>query len=68
MISVINWHFHWNKFDIHDNIPYFTVQSLIENENDLWIPSEAYTIVELNEEWIELNIKWNYPQNFSCGF
>lgn len=65
IISVFNGHLHWNKHDIHDNIPYFTVQSLTENEDDKWIASEAYWIVEIIEDKIDVEIKGNYPKKIS---
>lgn len=34
VLSVFNSHLHWDKQDIHNNISYFTIQSLTENEGD----------------------------------
>ncbi len=34
VILVMNGHLHWTHFDVHDCIPYVTVQSLIENLDD----------------------------------
>lgn len=65
VIAVFNSHLHWNNLDIHDNIPYFTIQSLTENEDNKWIPSEAYAIVNINNNETNVEIKGNYPKKFS---
>lgn len=64
VIAVFNSHLHWNKLDIYNSIPYFTVQSLVENENDKGIPSEAFTIVNIKNNKISVEVKGNYPKKF----
>lgn len=64
VISVFNSHLHWDKQDIHDNIPYFTIQSLTENEDDRGLASEAYAVVNIIEDNISVEIKGNYPKKF----
>jgi 3',5'-cyclic AMP phosphodiesterase CpdA len=34
VVAVFNGHVHWNHLDVIENIPYFTLQSLIENLDD----------------------------------
>ncbi len=34
VLLVVNGHLHWNHLDLHGDIPYVTVQSLIENLDD----------------------------------
>lgn len=64
VLAVFNGHLHWDKQDIHNSIPYFTIQSLTENEKDKGIASEAYAIVNINNK-VEVEIKGNYPKSFS---
>ncbi|HRY82279.1 MAG TPA: metallophosphoesterase [Candidatus Moranbacteria bacterium] len=62
VISVFNSHLHWDKKDIHDNIPYFTIQSLVENENNKGLASEAYAIVNIKNNKVGVEIKGNYAK------
>lgn len=65
VIAVFNSHLHWNKKDIHNEILYFTIQSLVENEMDKGIASEAYAIVDIKKNKIKVDVKGNYPREFS---
>ena len=65
IIAVFNSHLHWDRMDIHNNIPYFTIQSLVENENDKGVPSETHAIVNIDSNKIDIKIKGNYPKSFS---
>jgi len=62
VIAVFNGHLHWNKQDIHNNIPYFTIQSLSDNANERKIASEAYCVVNIEKTKINVDIKGNYPK------
>lgn len=64
IIASFNGHLHWDKQDYHDNIPYFTIQSLTENEEDKGIASKAYAIVNIDDNKINIDIKGNYPKKF----
>jgi len=64
VIAVFNGHLHWNKLDIHNNIPYFTIQSLTENEDNKGIASETHAIVNIEDNKINVDIKGNYPKKF----
>jgi hypothetical protein len=33
---------HWNRIDVHDGIPYVTIQSATENFKDSGEPANAY--------------------------
>ncbi|MEA2056989.1 MAG: metallophosphoesterase [Patescibacteria group bacterium] len=59
--AVINGHLHWNNKTVHNKIPYFTVNSLIENFNNDGVPSNAYTLVTLNDDNIQVEVKGNDP-------
>lgn len=64
VISVFNWHMHWNRKDVHDKIPYFSINSLSDDENNTKKLSESYAFVDINREEIIVDIKWNYPKNY----
>jgi hypothetical protein len=64
-VAVFNGHLHRNHLDIHDNIPYYTIQSFTENEDDKGIPSEAYAIVDIEASSSKVNILGNYPKELS---
>ncbi|MCX6807716.1 MAG: metallophosphoesterase [Patescibacteria group bacterium] len=63
--AVFNGHLHWDKLDVHDQIPYFTIQSLVENEDDQGIASKAYAVINICEDKVDVEIKGNYPKKFS---
>jgi calcineurin-like phosphoesterase family protein len=65
VLAVFNGHLHWDREDMHSSIPYFTIQSLTENEEDKGIASEAYAIVSIINDKIDVEIKGNYSKNFS---
>lgn len=64
IIGVFNSHLHWDKQDIHDDIPYFTIQSLTENEDDKGIASETHAVVNIDNAKIKVEIKGNYSKKF----
>ena len=64
VIASFNSHLHWDKQDIHKNIPYFTIQSLTENENDKGIASETHAVVGIEGNKVNVDIKGNYSKKF----
>jgi len=64
VIAVFNSHLHWDKQDIHENIPYFTIQSLTENEDDKGIASETHAVVNIENNKVNVEIKGNYFKKF----
>lgn len=62
--AVFNSHLHWDKKHLHNSIPYFTIQSLVENENDKGFPSQAYSIINISDNKISVEVKGNYPKKF----
>jgi 3',5'-cyclic-AMP phosphodiesterase len=67
VIAVFNGHLHWNRQDMHDGIPYFTIQSLVENETDKGIASEAYAQVRILADSVRVRVKGKYPKSFSSS-
>ncbi len=62
VIAVFNGHLHWNKMDVHNGIPYFTIQSLVENFKNEDIPSNSYAIIELSDDLIKVDIQGSDSQ------
>lgn len=66
--AVISAHQHWNRMLVHNNIPYYTVTSLVENFNNDGVAAEAYTIVSLTKNKIMVEVKGNDPAKFEFEF
>ncbi len=66
--AVFNGHLHWDKMHLHNSIPYFTLQSLVENEDDKGIPSQSYSVIDVDDKEIAVKIKGNYPKVFIHPF
>ena len=64
VIAAFNSHLHWDKVDVHDDIPYFTIQSLTENEDDKGIASETHAVINIVDHKVDVEIKGNYSKNF----
>lgn len=64
VIAVFNSHLHWDKKHAHNSIPYFTIQSLVENEDNKGIASEAYAVVTIKNNKINVSINGRYSKNF----
>jgi len=66
--AVFTAHQHWNRMHEHNGIPYFTVTSLVENFNNDGLPAEAYTIVNIDNEKIDVTVRGNDPASYSFSF
>lgn len=66
--AVINGHLHWNRMHIHNKIPYFNFQSLVENFRDNNIPSASYAIVELDDKQIKVKVVGNDPAHYLFSY
>ncbi|MFO0704063.1 MAG: metallophosphoesterase [Patescibacteria group bacterium] len=64
VIACINAHLHWNNLTIHNNIPYITLQSLVEDFNTNGIPSASHTIFELNNNFLKCHVFGNDRMEF----
>jgi hypothetical protein len=64
VIAVFNSHLHWDKQHIHNNIPYYSIQSLVENEDDKGVASETHAVVNILDNRINVEIKGNYSKKF----
>lgn len=68
VIAVVNGHLHWNRLDVHDGIPYMTLQSLVENSGRDGLPSHAYGVLDLGGDHIRLEVRGRDPAIFDCSF
>jgi len=59
VIAVFQGHAHWNNQEICNGIPYFTIQSLVEDFSSSKIPSASYAIVEITDDQITVDVKGN---------
>lgn len=66
--AVISAHQHWNRMFVHNGIPYFTVTSLIENFKNEGVAAEAYTIVNIDENKIVVDVRGNDPARYEYAF
>jgi 3',5'-cyclic AMP phosphodiesterase CpdA len=66
VIAVFNGHLHWNHFDLCGGIPYFTVQSLIENLDDdaPGRPAAAHAVCRLSDKRLIVEIEGNDPARY----
>ena len=64
--AVFNGHLHRNHLDVIGGIPYVTVQSLIENLDDVapGRPSAAHAVVRLSAERIVVRVRGNDPARY----
>jgi 3',5'-cyclic AMP phosphodiesterase CpdA len=59
VVLVLNGHLHWNHVDLHDGIPYVTVQSLTENLNvdEPGRPANGHAVIRMDERGLLVNIE-----------
>jgi len=57
--TVVSRHLHWNKKETFTDIPYFTIQSLVENFRGNRTPSASYAIVEIAAHSIKIRVEGN---------
>jgi alkaline phosphatase len=60
--AVFTAHQHWNRFHVVNNIPYFTTNSLVENFRNEGVPAATWTVVELSDDRILVDIRGNDPE------
>lgn len=66
---VLNGHLHWNHLAFHDNIPYVTVQSLVENVEDdaPGRAAAAHAVVRLDESGALVEVFGAEPCRYQIG-
>ena len=68
VIAVVNGHLHWNQINWHDDIPFITVQSAIENFDNQGTPANAWGIIEITGNRFSLQQYGNDPFEFAYDF
>ncbi len=68
VIAVVNGHLHWNRVDIHDGIPYVTVQSAIENFVGDGMPANSWGFIELKSGIFRIEVFGNDSAEFEYEF
>lgn len=66
--AVFNAHQHWNRMHVENNIPYFTLTSMSENFRNDGVPTKAYTIVNLDQDKISVEVNGNDPAQWEFNF
>lgn len=64
--AVFNGHVHWNHFDVIQGIPYFTLQSLVENvdADAPGRPAAAYSVCEITERRLVVTVHGEHPAHY----
>jgi alkaline phosphatase len=62
--AVFTAHQHWNRFHMINGIPYFTMNSLVENFENKGVPAATWTLVNLSADKISVDIRGNDPAYF----
>jgi alkaline phosphatase len=57
VVGVFNGHVHWNRIDVHNGIPYFTINSIVENFKNDGMPSGSFALVDVTDERIEVEVR-----------
>lgn len=56
VIGVFNGHLHWNNMTVHNGIPYFTIQSCVEDVNSNGQPSKCYAMVTVEGSEVSVEV------------
>jgi Icc protein len=67
VVLVVNGHVHWNHVDLHDGIPYVTVQSLTENVDDdePGRAAAAWGVFRIDDRALSVVIEGEQPLRFT---
>ncbi len=68
VVAVVNGHLHWNQVELHNGIPYITVQSATENFAEDGVPANSWGEVEVSDKQFRLNVFGNDPYEFEYKF
>lgn len=68
VVAVFMGHLHWNRPNNHNSIPYFTLQSMVQDIDRKGFPSNSYTIIDIDKKSINVNIKGNVPKKFGYSY
>lgn len=68
VIAVVNGHLHWNRIDIHDGIPYITVQSAVESLVEQGVAANSWGRLELGSTTFRIEVFGNDAAAFGYDF
>lgn len=68
VVAVINGHLHWNQVEVHDGIPYITVQSAIENFADRGVPAQSWGEIRVVDGSFGLEVFGNDPFSYEYRY
>jgi len=63
VVGAMNGHTHWNRMDVHNAIPYFTLHSLVERLDEE-TPTGSYGVVDVDGESIRMRVAGRAPGEF----
>jgi hypothetical protein len=66
--AVISAHQHWNRLLVHAGIPYITVTSLVENTRNDGVAAAAWSVVDLDDGGIVVDVRGNDPARLEHRF
>jgi len=66
--AVISAHQHWNRLLTHSGVPYITVTSLVENTRNDGVAAAAWSVVDLDESGIVVDVRGNDPARLEHRF
>ncbi len=61
VIGVFNGHLHWNNLTVHNGIPYFTIQSCVEDVHSDGKPSKSFAVVTVTGSSVAVEVKGSDP-------
>jgi predicted phosphodiesterase len=65
VIGVFNGHLHRNNLWKHNGIPYFTIQSCVEDVTNTGVPSKSYAIVSVDGDKVSIEVHGGDPARLS---
>ncbi|MDB5237771.1 MAG: hypothetical protein JWM46_41 [Candidatus Kaiserbacteria bacterium] len=68
VIAVFNGHTHWNKMNVHNDIPYFNINSIVENFRNDDTPSGCYALVTIDSKSVSVDIRGTDAQQYQFAF
>jgi len=68
VVAVFCGHLHWNRIDMHDGIPYCTLQSATENFKNIDTPAASWGEVQIANSKVQVTVHGNDQLAFTLPF
>ena len=65
VIGVFNGHVHWNNMTVHNGIPYFTIQSCVEDVHGDGQPSKSFAVVTVTGSSLAVEVRGSDPASLT---